>query len=203
LIKIIKDNNLINTKNGLIQKPVVINVRNFEESTIQIFQNKINIGKNTGQKIIPIIVNTYGGDVDNLIEMISIIENAQADGLIVATINRSVAFSAGAILVGFGTQKYRYADPASSFMMHEISSLTEGKVSDINNEAHFLRLFNDSIYKKLAKYCWHEDENYFLKLMKDKDIYLNPIEALSHRLIDYIGNPRMEVEIKVEYKWKV
>ena len=81
--------------------PVVIRVRNFNEVAARDFTNQMTKAHNTGQPIIPVIIDSYGGAVYSLMSMISDVRSSK---LPVATFIQGKAMSCGAIFSTFGTK---------------------------------------------------------------------------------------------------
>ena len=82
------------------QTPVIVRVNKFTENSAKSFIKKWRwLG--SGQKVIPIVIDSYGGQVYSLMSMISAIESAD---LPVATIVEGKAMSCGAVLLTFGEQ---------------------------------------------------------------------------------------------------
>ena len=67
----------------LRKSPVIITVNKFDEKSAKEFQQQMAQAHNTGQKIIPVVIDSYGGQVYSLMSMISAIKHAE---LPVATI---------------------------------------------------------------------------------------------------------------------
>ena len=96
------------------------------------FLSLINKAQNSGQPVIPVIIDSYGGQVYSLMSMISDIKHSKIP---VATIVQGKAMSCGAILFSFGTEGYRYMDPDATLMIHDVSSMEIGKVEEIKASA--------------------------------------------------------------------
>ena len=79
--------------------PVIIRVRKFDEAAAAMFTKEMRKAQNTGQPVVPVIIDSYGGQVYSLMSMISDIKYSN---LPVATIVQGKAMSCGAILFSFG-----------------------------------------------------------------------------------------------------
>jgi ATP-dependent Clp endopeptidase proteolytic subunit ClpP len=181
----------------LLESPVVIRVNKFNEEAVEKFNEGMAKAHETGQEVIPIIVDSYGGQVYSLLSMISEIQNAKVP---VATIVESKAMSAGAILFSFGTEGYRYCAPNATLMIHEVSSFSFGKVEDLKVDAEETDRLNTLIFKLMGKNCGKGD-NYFLDLIHEKghtDWYLTAKEAKKHNLANHLRVPEYRVDVKVE-----
>ena len=112
--------------------PVVIRVNKFDEKAAQDFSKDVARAQNTGQPVLPIIIDSYGGQVYSLMSMISDIQHSR---LPVATIVQGKAMSCGAILFSFGVDGMRYMDPDATVMIHDVSSMAWGKVEEVKVSA--------------------------------------------------------------------
>ena len=88
----------------LMNNPVVVRVNKFTEDAAKKFTQDMAAAHNSGQNIIPIVIDSYGGQVYALMSMISDIKCAD---LPVATIVEGKAMSCGAILFTFGEDGHR------------------------------------------------------------------------------------------------
>ena len=57
----------------LLNNPVIVVVNKFDEDAADEFRNKVSIAQNTGQKIVPVVIDSYGGQVYSLMSMIATI----------------------------------------------------------------------------------------------------------------------------------
>ena len=108
--------------------PVVLRVRKFDEAAAKEFSSYVSKAQNTGQPVLPVIIDSYGGQVYSLMSMISDIKHSRIP---VATIVQGKAMSCGAILFSFGAEGMRYMDPDATVMIHDVSSMDRGKVEEI------------------------------------------------------------------------
>lgn len=180
----------------LLEPPVIVRVNKFNEEAVDKFAEGIGKAHETGQEIIPVIIDSYGGDVYSLLSMISEVQNSN---LPVAMICESKAMSAGAILFTFGTEGHRYMAPHGTLMIHEVSSFQYGKVEDLKVDAEEADRLNDLIFKLMAKNCG-KGEDYFLDIIHEKghtDWFLTPKEAKKHNLVNHIKVPEMHVDVVV------
>jgi ATP-dependent Clp protease, protease subunit len=185
----------------LIDAPIVVRVNKFTEDSAKNFQEDINYAHDTGQPVIPVIIDSYGGACYTLLSMINTIQTSK---LPIATICESKAMSAGAILFALGQPGLRYMSEHATLMIHDLSSFIDGKIEELKNDVEQSDKLNAYIFKLLAKHC-KKDPNYFLDLIEDKshmDWFLNPKEAKKHNLCDQIAIPSLITKIKVDYEFK-
>lgn len=187
----------INDIEEILKLPIVIRVNEFDEEDVEEFDEKMNEAHATTQPIIPVVIDSYGGDAYGCLGMISSIENSRKP---VATIVTTKAMSAGALLFSFGTEGYRYMDPHAQLMLHDISSLAGGKVEDLKVDVYHTDHLNTMLYKRMAKYLGHP-ETYFLDLLdkhRHVDIYLTAKEAKKHRIVNHLRVPYYDISVKLE-----
>ena len=181
--------------------PVIIRLSKFDEPNAKAFSGAMMKAQNTGQPVVPIIIDSYGGQVYSLMSMISDIKNSKIP---VATIVQGKAMSCGAILFSFGTEGYRYMDPDATLMIHDVSSMGWGKVEEIKASAEETDRLNQKIYSMMAENCGkHRD--HFLDIVHDKghsDWFLEADECLKHNLANHLYIPEMKIKTKVEIDFK-
>ena len=180
---------------------MIIRVNKFTEDAAKKFSNELAQAHNTGQDIIPIVIDSYGGQVYSLMAMIAAINNAE---LPIATIIEGKAMSCGAILSSFGAEGHRYMDPHATIMIHDVSSMEIGKVEEIKASAEETERLNQLVYRMMAKNCGHTPK-YFLNLVHEKghaDWFLDARDAKEHNLVNHLKIPTLNVDIDVKIKMK-
>jgi len=181
----------------LRDNPIIIRVNKFNEESAKEFASKISRAHSTGQKVIPVVIDSYGGQVYSLMSMIGAIK---ASTLPVATIVEGKAMSCGAILFSFGEDGMRYMDPDATIMIHDVSSGQFGKVEELKVNAEESDRLNEKVYKMMARNCGQHDE-FFKEKIHEKghaDWYLAPKEAKKIKLANHLRLPKMKVNINVE-----
>lgn len=181
----------------LRKDPVIIRVNEFNEEEANTFASLISIAHNTGQKVIPVIIDSYGGQVYSLMSMISSIKGSN---LPVATIIKGKAMSCGAILASFGTEGLRFMDQDSTIMIHDVSSRAFGKVEELKADASEADRLNKKVFTMMARNCGKPDD-FFLKKIHDKghaDWFLNADEAFDINIINHKRVPEMKIKISVD-----
>jgi len=181
--------------------PVVLRVRKFDETTAKEFSAYVSKAQNTGQPVLPIIIDSYGGQVYSLMSMISDIKHSRIP---VATIVQGKAMSCGAILFSFGADGMRFMDPDATVMIHDVSSMEYGKVEEIKASADETERLNRKIYEMMAENCGHH-KDYFLDIVHEKghaDWFLTPDDCKKHNLANHLHVPELKIETKVKFDFK-
>ena len=181
----------------LHNNPVIVTVNKFDEESAKEFRNKFSMAHNTGQPVIPVIIDSYGGQAYSLLSMISTIKQSE---LPVATIVQGKAMSCGAILFSFGEEGMRYIDRYSTLMIHDVSAGQFGKVEELKANADESSRLNDYVYKLMAQNIG-QPEKYFLEKIHEKghaDWYLTADEAKQINLANHIRIPKFNVKLSVD-----
>ena len=184
----------------LRHNPVIIRVNKFDEESSKDFVSQMALAHNTGQKVIPIVIDSYGGQVYSLMSMISAIK---ASNLPVATIVEGKAMSCGAVLFTFGEEGMRFMDPDATVMIHDVSSSQWGKVEEIKASAAETERLNKKIYTMMARNCGHND-NFFIDEVHNRgraDWYIEADEAKKLKLANHLRTPKLEVSVLVDFKF--
>jgi ATP-dependent Clp protease protease subunit len=175
---------------------MVVRVNEFNNKAAKEFAAQISSAHNTGQSVIPVIIDSYGGQVYSLMAMISSIKHAE---LPVATIIEGKAMSCGAILFSFGDEGMRFMDPDATLMIHDVSTSVWGKVEEIKADAAEAERLNQTVYRMMARNCGKKDD-YFLDLIHERshaDWFLDAAEAKRHNLANQIRVPKFNITVNV------
>lgn len=179
------------------RSPSIIYVNKFtEESAKEFLEGMIN-AQSTGQSIIPIIIDSYGGEVYSLLKMIDVIK---ASSVPVATICMGKAMSCGAVLLTCGAKDKRYIAPTATVMIHDAATFAMGKCEEIKAEAKEIERLNKLIFKIMAANCGKE-ESYFSKLVHEKghaDWFLDADDCKKHGVVDHVHVPKVTVSFDAE-----
>ena len=182
----------------LMNNPIVVRVNKFNEDAAKKFTQDMASAHNSGQNIIPIVIDSYGGQVYSLMSMISDIQHSE---LPVATIVQGKAMSCGAILFSFGAEGMRYMDPDATVMIHDVSSMERGKVEEVKASAEETERLNKKIYHMMAE-NWEQHKDYFLDIVHEKghaDWFLEADECKKHNLANHLHMPELKINAKVKF----
>lgn len=180
----------------LKKSPVIIRVNKFNEESAKKFSEQMALAHNTGQKVIPVVIDSYGGQVYSLMSMISAIKHAEIP---VATIVEGKAMSCGAVLFSFGEEGLRFMDPNATVMIHDVSSMDMGKVEELKAGAAEADRLNTIIYTMMARNCGKKDD-YFMKIVDKKkhaDWFIDAEEAKKHGMANQLRVPSLTVTVDV------
>lgn len=180
----------------LRQDPVIITVNEFNEEAANEFSTLMSAAQNTGQKVVPVVIDSFGGQVYSLLSMISSIKSSIVP---VATIVKGKAMSCGALLASFGEEGLRFMDKDSTMMIHDVSSYAFGKIEELKSDVREAERLNTKVYTMMARNCGKPDD-YFVKLIHDKghaDWFLDAEEAKEHNIVQQLRVPNLKGTVTV------
>ncbi len=182
----------------LKQDPVVITVNKFDEESANEFAVLVSAAQNTGQKVVPVVIDSYGGEAYSLLSMIGTIKSSK---LPVATIVKGKAMSCGALFASFGEEGLRFMDKDAVLMIHDVSTMAFGKVEELKADARESDRLNKKLYVMMARNCGKPDD-YFLNLIHDKghaDWFLEAEEAKEHNIVQQLRVPSLKGTVTVNF----
>jgi ATP-dependent Clp protease protease subunit len=149
----------------------------FEPSEAAAFLNAVLELDAESNEPINVFINSNGGYVQALYTMVSAIKGVKSK---IRTICLGNAMSCGAVLLASGDE--RYAGKASAVMIHDVSSLTYGSLSEIKEQVEELDRMNGELIAMMAEKS--EQHPSVLKELMTSDFYMNASEALELGLVD-------------------
>ena len=187
-------------------------VNRFTEESAKSFRKKVihRAVQDSNQPIV-VYIDSYGGYIDSLNNMLETIEQVPNEIITVCT---GKAMSCGAALLSAGD--YRFCGRNSRVMVHQGSSGTGGPIEGLQNDVDESKRVNKQIMTMIAKRC-----KMTLKQFKDemkkrlhknddeaRDMYLDASAALDIGIVDFIGMPHIKpvvmysIETAPEKKYK-
>lgn len=178
-----------------------IRITDFDEGSYSQFLEQYQKNINSGADFMPIIIDSYGGEVHSLNGMLDLLEDAKNNGIKLITSCSTKAMSCGAILLSSGTKGYRFMSPNAFLMIHEVSGLEFGKLSDQKSGIAHTEDLNNLIFSVLDKNAGKEP-GFFTSLIKENknaDLFLSAKDCLKYGLVDEIGIPAIEMSLRPHY----
>ena len=185
-------------RKDLVKNPVIVLVNEFDEKPAQEFRKAFNEAHETGQEVIPVLIDSFGGYIYSLFSMIETIKSSR---LPVATIVSGKACSCGAVLLTAGKEGLRFCGPDSMVLIHQASSGFFGKNSDIQIKASETNRLNKKLMEIMA-YNVGKNPDYFIDMVakhKYGDIYLTPQQAKKHNIVNHVRIPTLKTKVSVEF----
>ena len=181
----------------LKQQPVIVRVNKFTEASAKEFCNRMAQAQSTGQKVIPVVIDSYGGQVYSLMSMIAAINASEVP---VATIAEGKAMSCGAVLLTFGEQGMRFADPHATVMIHDVSSGGHGKIEELKADVKEAERLDEKIFTMMARNCGKKDDYFKKKVFNKKhaDWFMDAQEAKKHGIVNHLRVPTLKIKVDVD-----
>lgn len=182
--------------------PEATYVHDIDDRMARIIDKRILDANNKGYPLLPLYIQSDGGEAHALISIIASIENSAVP---VLTYCMGKAMSAGAILLACGTPGYRFCNQNSSVMVHSIlTGYGNDKIHNISNDVDFTKRLNSQLFTILNKKC-KKKQGFFEKKMSANigaDIFLNAEMVKEYGMVDYIGVPFLETNIEISHELK-
>ena len=179
-----------------IEVPLIRLSKAFDTEMLDHFNEEFNKALTLNPKVIPVVIDSYGGEVYTLLELISLFQSSPVP---IATICNGKAMSCGAMLFMFGHENLRFMSEHATIMIHEVSSFNFGKVEEIKSDANETDRLNNLIFKLAAKHVGKK-EDYFLEMLhkhNHADIFMTARTAKKHNICNHIGVPQLVTSVKL------
>lgn len=139
------------------------------------------------KKDIQIYINSPGGSVTAGLAIYDTMQHVKPD---VSTICVGIAASMGAVLLGAGAKKKRFALPNSEIMLHQVMGGAEGQASEIEITAKQILKIKKRLNEILARHTGQKLQK--IENDTDRDFYLSSDEAVKYGIIDTIIKTKMD-----------
>ena len=126
-------------------------------------------------------INSPGGSVYDGLAILDTMRLVKSD---VATYGVGLQASMGAVLLACGAKGKRYMLPHAKTMIHQPSSGTRGKVTDMEIDLKESLAVKDELVKIMAKATGQKSAK--LRQDMERDYWMSPAEAKSYGIIDRI-----------------
>ena len=132
---------------------------------------------------INILLNSPGGDVIETLALIDFIQSQKDQGIKFNIIVRGAAMSAAALLLTCGTG-VRAASKHSKIMVHQLSTIVVGKLSDVKSNAKFSEELEHECNRLMADNSKMDKE--YWENISSSDYFMSAEKALELGIIDKI-----------------
>ena len=132
---------------------------------------------------INILLNSPGGDVIETLALIDFIKSQEEQGIKFNIIVRGSAMSAAALLLTCGTG-LRAASKHSKIMVHQLSTIVVGKLSDVKSNAKFSEELENDCNQLMADNT-NMDKEYW-EGISSSDYFMSAEKALELGIIDKV-----------------
>ena len=132
---------------------------------------------------INILLNSPGGEVIETLALIDFIQSQEQQGLKFNIIVRGSAMSAAALLLTCGTG-IRAASKHSKIMVHQLSTVVVGKLSDVKSNAKFSEELENECNQLMAENSKMDKE--YWEGISSSDYFMSAEKALELGIIDKV-----------------
>ncbi len=183
----------------LLTMPRVIRVQSFNEEAVKQLSRDVSLAHQSGQPILPLVIDSYGGDPYGLWAMVDILDTAKMP---VATIIEGKGLSCGAVLFACGSEGYRFIGPNATLMIHDVTSSDDSdkRSEDMRVDASETDRLNKKMYRFIEKRIG-QPKGYFSALYEQRartDWWITPREAVKLRLANHIRIPTLKTSVSVK-----
>lgn len=173
-------------------------VNEFSEYGVKQFKIDFDDLNSSSLPIIPIFIDSFGGEIYSLLAMLDIISTATKP---VATVALGKAMSCGSILLACGgTKNLRFVGPHSTVMVHDAATISFGKIEDLKADVGEAERLNIKIFDLLNEKCG-KPKGFFQKIVAEKkhvNWYLDSKEVVKMGIADHIGVPVIDSMFSVD-----
>ena len=182
--------------------PVVVKViGDFNQDSATRLYDDCDRAMKTGQKILPIFIDSYGGSVDSLVGMLDYFQSLRDNGVEIVTIACGKAMSCGSMLFAMGDK--RFVGPRSRIMFHRISGVSWGNPDDIKSGGEESERLEKTLFEEISKHIG-KPKGWLFDTLKKKnfvDWYLTPKDALTEKVATAIGIPQFTFSVNTEFSY--
>ena len=146
-------------------------------------------------KDISLYINSPGGSVSAGLAIYDTMQYIKPD---VSTICIGMAASMGAVLLAAGAPGKRFALPKSTIMIHQPSGGAQGKETDIQIMAEFMRKTREQLNEILSAHTGQPIET--IREDTEKDNFMSAEEAKAYGLVDDVVKSRAAAKLDEELK---
>lgn len=165
-------------------------VNEFDNATLKRVLSAIDEVADNNQQILPVYINSLGGEVHPLFAMIDALSHCPVP---VCTIGLGTVQSAGVDLLAAGTVGYRYIGELTTLMVHDASDCFQNpkKNNDLQSYCRQSQKERDLSFEVFAKNTGKTREfwNEWLDARKNVDVFITAHEAVELGIADHIGIP--------------
>ncbi len=183
----------------IFRPPVSLEVNDFDRDAAKAFETGVAAALRSKQPILPVVIDSYGGEIYALNRMLDAVRVAQSRGLQVITVAHGKAMSCGAILLAAGTRRYVARD--AYVMIHDAWSFEVGKTSELRENVKHVEQLDRRAYEILDEVSG-KPAGYWQQRVHDighADLYLTAEECLQAGLATHVGVPNLGLRVQLGY----
>ena len=141
----------------------------------------IEMQKDDPLKEITMILDSYGGEIDSMFAIVDMMEIIMPP---VRTICLGKAMSAAAIIFLYGQRGRRFMTRHSRLMLHQLSSLSSGTVSDIVIDTEEIKFLQEQMVQEVSRRSKLKERD--IRNIIERNTYIRPEKAIEYGMCDGI-----------------
>lgn len=198
------DHRLVVSKRGIVQGPFVVRVKQFDDEALEGFRDALHQAIDSGQEIVPVEIDSEGGQVSTLLSMYEELDQARSRGMRIATVACGLAYSAAADLLASGDPGLRFVSTLSRVMIHAGKDGPTEEMPTTNviaTAAESVRMYRQA-FELFERNCG-KPAGHFQQLLRERDHadwYMSPKEAVNLGIADHVGIPELRVKASLEFE---
>jgi ATP-dependent Clp protease protease subunit len=130
-------------------------------------------------------INSGGGDLYNAFALIDVMLGSEIP---IWTVGVGSVMSAAIVILACGAKGHRYLGKHTGVMMHQFTSMLEGKEHEIAASMREMDLCRERVNDLLVKRCKMSDKTVREKLLHPSDVWLTAQEAIQYHFADKLLN---------------
>lgn len=132
------------------------------------------------------VLSSYGGSVFDANSICAAFEQAKKNGFVIEIHATGTIMSAGVPIFCSGSKGFRFSDPYTVFMIHNISNFMHGQIPDLRNELEFMKWLEEAFFNIVLKNSKIGKKRLDDMLKYPIDKFFSANEALSYGIVDKI-----------------
>jgi len=181
-------------------EPIILRVNHFNPHTAKKFAEGVSRARENKQPFLPIVIDSYGGEVYALMSMIDTLDMCTMP---IVTVVQGKAMSCGAVLFTFGSKGMRFIGPNATLMLHDvaITGYKDEKTHEATATAQEIDRINKILWQRMEKNIG-KPKNFLWKKAHENgraDLYIDADTAGQWGIASKKGIPRWDIQISMNH----
>lgn len=171
----------------ILDDNIILFNRAFDHEAVNFFFERMTHFEEKNVDKVTVIINSHGGHVSSLKSILDYMYNSPIH---IVTVASGMVASCGICLVMAGDT--RLAFPDATFMSHEFSTLSMGKLHELKADRKAQDDMNKFFLKHYATHTGLSEPDIKAHLLNQSDVWMTSKEAVKMGIIDHIIEPRVK-----------
>lgn len=170
------------TVNLMDNRVIFLNGEITDSSAKEIIEQLLKLDMSNNKKDITLFINSGGGSVPASLALFDMMNYIKSD---IKTIGIGKCSSAASLILLNGTKGKRYMTKNAEVMIHEVSSGSFGKVSEMKEDLNHSMIVNEKVLKIISDRT-NKSIKHIKATIKNKDNWMNANQALKFGFVDKV-----------------